>query len=137
MAKLSFKGVEPMTKQQFRDGTKVDQILKKYATLGVDPNNVGLFQRNVAQMAYGTADLVQDYQVQLNRINMVKAYFASLPSGIRDKFANDPKRMLDFMADPKNLEACAEMGLFAKAEKEEAAAATAPPPAPAPEKSAK
>lgn len=109
---LSFKGVESKTKQAFRDGTRVDMVLRKYAAMGVDANNVGLFQSNVARMEFGVADTVKDYQLQLNRVLAVQKYFASLPSKIRDRFANDPANMLDFMADPANKDECIKLGLL-------------------------
>lgn len=112
-----------MTKQSFRDGTKVDRILKKYAALGVDPNDVGMFQQSVAGMEFGIADTTYDYQYQLNKINEVKENFARLPSRIREKFRNDPGRMLRFMSDPKNVAECVELGLFRKDPE-------APPPVP-------
>lgn len=129
---ISFEGVPSMTKQSFRDGTKVDRILKKYAAQGISPDNVGLFQRSVANMEFGVADTTYDYQTQLNKINEVKEYFAALPSRIREKFRNDPARMLRFMSDPANMDECVKLGLFRGPEKEKKAdpAPAAPPAAP-------
>lgn len=109
----SFENAPSKTQQHYRDGTKVDQVLKRYASLGVNPNDVGLFRSTLAGKVYGVADTTYDYQYQLNKLNEVKAYFDSLPSGIRDRFRNDPALMLRFMADPRNLEECVKLGLFA------------------------
>lgn len=111
---VDFKGAVPMTKQQFRDGTRVDSILKKYATMGVDVNDIGLFDQHKAKNVYGLSDTALDYQQQLNKVVYVQQYFQSLPSAVRDKFRNDPINMLAFMADPKNKAQCEEMGLFEK-----------------------
>lgn len=100
--------------QADRDGTRVDSILKKYATRGVDSRDIGLFQQHTAQMTFGVQDMEKDYQTQLNKINQVQDYFKNLPSRIREKFGNSPANMLKFMADPKNLETCQDLGLFAK-----------------------
>lgn len=108
----TFEGVESRTKQAFRDGTKLDSILRKYATIGVDPNDIGVFRQTMAGATYGVADTSHDYQVMLNRVNYVQEYFARLPSRIRDRFANDPARMLDFMADKRNIDECVKLGLF-------------------------
>lgn len=117
------------THQHFRDGTQVDSILKQYATRGIDANNVGLFQQNVARMPYGEqSPLTFDYQGQLNSIVKVNQYFDSLPARLRDKFRHDPSQMLRFMADPKNKEECQKMGLFAQ-DVAPASAGAAPPPA--------
>lgn len=108
---IDFKGEVSMTKQSFRDGTRVDQILKKYATLGVDGNDVGLFQRNMAREPFGL-DIGRDYQAQLNKVIAIKEYFGRLPSRVRDFFQHEPANMLEFMANPKNKERCVEFGLF-------------------------
>lgn len=113
---ISFQNAPSMTKQSFRDGTRVDAVLKRYATQGVDANNVGLFQQSVASQKFGIADTTYDYQTQLNKLNAVKEYFARLPSRLRDFFRHDPANMLEYMANPGNIEKCVEMGLFAKPE---------------------
>lgn len=109
------------TQQHYRDGTRIDNVLKRYQTQGVNPNDVGLFRAHVNQQEFGIADTTYDYQTQLNKIVEIKAKFNRLPSGIREKFRNDPARMLAFMADPKNLKASIEMGLLPGAEKLEEA----------------
>lgn len=111
---IDFRNAPSATKQSFRDGATVDSILKKYATFGVSPNDVGLFQQQTAQMHFGVADMQRDYQSQLNGVLKIKAYFAALPSRLRDFFKHDPQNMLDFMANPKNREKCEEFGLFEK-----------------------
>lgn len=138
---ISFHAAPSMTKQSFRDSTKVDRILKQYATKGVDANNVGLFQNNVATSAkFGVADMARDYQMQLNRVVAVKTYFESLPSRLRDFFRHEPSNMLEYMADPKNKDKCIEMGLFptevkeGEARKPEAANTANTPPPPPPSK---
>lgn len=127
---------ESKTHQHFRDGTTVDSILKQYATRGIDANNIGLFQQHTARMPYGIeTPLTFDYQGQLNAIVKVNQYFDSLPARLRDKFRHDPAQMLRFMSDPKNKEACQEMGLFEKSITPPAPPAPAPtPPPPVPPK---
>lgn len=110
---VDFAGTDSRTKQSFRDGTRVDHILKQYATKGVDPNDIGLFASSVARQPFGVQDMARDYQNQLNLVNRTNAYFAALPSGVRDFFRNEPGNMVNFMADPKNKAKCVELGLFA------------------------
>lgn len=111
--KLDFTGTVSKTKQAFKHGTQVDNILKRYATMGVDANDVGLFQRHVAQSNYGIADTTLDYQAQLNRVIKVQEYFRRLPSSTREKFRNDPANMIAFIADPKNKTEAIKLGLVA------------------------
>lgn len=114
---LRMEGVRSMTKQSFASSVTVDSILKKYATLGVNPNDVGLFRQGVASMPYGISDTSLDYQQQFHRMKELEAYFKRLPSGIRERFGHSPAKLLDFMADPANKTECEELGLFVKPEK--------------------
>lgn len=124
---MSFKDTTSLTKQSFKKGTGIDQILKQYQTLGV--NDLGLrLHSSVNSMAFGNFDSARDYQTKLNTVIRVNEYFKRLPSGIRDQFQNQPGRMIDFMSDPKNHKACQDLGLFPKDEPKETP--PAPPPAP-------
>lgn len=107
--------VTSKTKQSFKASTRIDNVLKKYGALGVDANNVGLFQQHVAQMPYGVQP-DRDYQQQLNKVIRAKEYFDALPSAIREKFRHDPANMIAFMADPKNAKECMKLGLFSSPE---------------------
>lgn len=101
--------VEP----EHQDGTRIDTILRKYGTSGVDRRSVGLFQQMTATLPFGVQPDT-DYQKHLNQIVQVQNYFANLPSSLRDFFQNEPSNMLAFMADPKNAEKCREFGLAPK-----------------------
>lgn len=111
--------VEP----QHQDGTRIDSILKKYATKGVDANNIAFFQGDVAKLPFGIQPDT-DYQTQLNRVTQIKNYFDCLPSGLREKFNNSPANMLAYMANPKNLESCRKMGLLPTPQPAEGSART-------------
>lgn len=124
--RLSFKGVQGVAKQAHRDGTRVDKILKRYATLGVDEHNLGAFLSSTAKLPFGISPTV-DYQQALNAVIKVESYFASLPSRIRDRFGHNPERMIEFMNDPANLEECQKMGLVAKPEDPKPGSASTPP----------
>lgn len=125
---LGFSGEKgrSRTKQSFASGTKVDAILKRYATLGPESAIAGVFQQHVAQLPFGIADTTYDYQAQLNVAIEVQNYFKALPSELRERFGHNPGTMINFMADPANREVCEELGLFEKR--------PAPAPAKAPEK---
>lgn len=129
---LDFSGTESRTKQSFRDGTKVDQILKQYATRGVNPNDVGLFQSHViGNMNFGVQPDT-DYQQQLNRVIEMKQKFLRLPATVRDKFLNDPARMISWLANPKNIPDAIKLGLLSDDPKPTPEPTPTPTPAPTP-----
>lgn len=139
---VSFEGHPSKTRQAPKDGTQIDSILKKYATQGVSPNDVGVFFATAASAPYGVQPST-DYQMMLNEVIRVENYFMSLPSRIREKFGHNAQNMINFVADPSNLEEAQKLGLVQKdPEKPAAASAAAPipapgavtPPVPAPEK---
>lgn len=111
---ISFKGSQSRTKQAFRDGTRIDTILKRYATLGVDATIAPhLFQQNMARMPFGV-DVGRDYHAQLNAVVAVREYFEALPSRVRARFGNDPGQLLSFLSDEGNRKEAEELGLVVK-----------------------
>lgn len=62
-----------------------------------------------------------DFQSAMDTIVRAQEAFDDLPATVRDRFANDPARFLDFVHDPKSERELVEMGL---------AKARAPVPAP-------
>lgn len=119
------------TKQSFGKSTRVDSILRKYATLGVDAQTVGLFGATVARMPFGVADLDYDFQEHHNRVQRVQEYFRSLPSAVRDRFKNSPAIMFEFISDPANRQEAIDLGLLEGEVSKPPAAPTTVPAKPA------
>lgn len=95
-----------MTQQQFKDECDINQILKKFVETGfLDTIGPGVF-----------ADISDtlDYQSSLNFIKQADEMFAALPSGIRERFHNNPAEYMDFVHDPSNLAEGQELGIFVK-----------------------
>lgn len=95
-----------MTQQQFKDECDINQILQKFVETGfLDTIGPGVF-----------ADISDtlDYQSSLNFIKQADEMFAALPSGIRERFHNNPAEYMDFVHDPSNLAEGQELGIFVK-----------------------
>lgn len=127
----SFKGSESRTLQSEHAATKLDGILRKYATVG--PEAAMLFGQRVQAMPFGVQE-VADYQETLNRAVEVQRYFSALPSSTRAFFDNQPSNMLAFLQDEGNRDKAEELGLVVKREadgedREPAPSPTSPPPA--------
>lgn len=58
-----------------------------------------------------------DYQNSLYKLAQAKSQFEELPSKLRQRFHNDPKVMLEFLADEKNDAEAIKLGLKQKVEK--------------------
>jgi len=115
-----------MTKQSFAAECDINNILKQY-------KKTGIISHINAQAARGTyQDLPDDvdYQSALNLIINAENAFATLPSGVRDRFGNDPAEFMAFMADPKNAEEIVQLGLATPRAQE---SSPGPDPAPTPD----
>ena len=96
-----------MTEQHHADRVNIQNIMERWQKTGV------LDHVNNYKGTYG--DFISEpdfYQAQL-LVAEAKSMFATLPSSIRERFANDPGRYLAFMNDVNNINAIKELGLDA------------------------
>lgn len=110
--------VQPsMTKQEFIAECDINNIIKEFSPQG-------LAQLTAAAVAAGGfADLPDhmDLQESMEIQRAASAAFDALPAKVRDRFANDPGRFLEFFHDPANREEADRLGLIQQ---------PAPPPPP-------
>lgn len=93
------------TKQAFKDECDINRIMRKYQKTGLISHirEGGRWGEDVSN--------AQDFQTSLNIVIAAQAAFAALPSDIRNKFGNDPKKLLAFIDDPKNEQELVTLGL--------------------------
>lgn len=93
------------TKRSFAAECDINNIMKKYERTGVLPE---LKARGV----YGDFSEAVDYQEACNLVLHAETQFNGLPARVRERFANDPVKFLEFVQDGRNAQAMAEMGLM-------------------------
>lgn len=93
------------TKQEFKEESDINNIMKKYETTGKLPD---LIKTNPK---YGDFSQVQDYQTSMNIVLMANEQFNNLSSKIRRRFNNDPKEFLQFATDAQNMQELIDLGL--------------------------
>lgn len=103
-----------LTKQSFREESDINRIVGRYSpTLfararfscaGVDTSDVGVVDNT--QFA--------DFHDLQNRLVALSASFGTLPVRIRERFSNDPRRLLMFVSDERNFDEGVALGLFAQ-----------------------
>lgn len=97
-----------MTKQAFKGECDINKIVAKATMTGfvesVNPNS----------SMYADVSEIPDYQQALNVVNYASKHFQALPAEVRKKFENDPRQLLDYMADPKNRDEAVKLGLLPK-----------------------
>jgi len=96
------------TQQQFKDECDVNNIVKKYETTG---EWLHLTRR---QGVYADVSEIKDYHQSLDKVQRANDAFMALPAEMRLRFQNDPGRLLEFLADPKNHSEGVKLGLYEK-----------------------
>lgn len=95
---------ESLTKQEFVDECDINIMMARYQVTGVPPE--------VAVGRYGDFVGAPDFLEAQNMLVAARQQFDSLPSSVRDRFANDPARFLTFIHDEKNLDEAEKLGLL-------------------------
>lgn len=116
------------TKQEFKDQCDMNNIIKAYRITG----QVNHIAANAAMGRYEDLPDEFDLQQSLNTVREANDAFASLPSKIRDRFANDPSKFLAFLSDPNNLDEARRLGIVNPAPQPDTGAPPPPPPPPPP-----
>jgi len=98
-----------MTKQSFREECDINRIVAKSVQDGF------LDSLRTSEPLYADVSAVPDYQSALNTVIAARDRFMEMPAEVRERFANDPGRMVDFISRPENVEEGRKLGLFAPA----------------------
>lgn len=71
----------------------------------------GIKHVNPAVPQYGDFTGLPDYKSALLMVNKASDMFMSLDAFVRERFGNDPGRLLDFLSDDKNRDEAIKLGL--------------------------
>lgn len=111
-----------LTHQEFARECDINWIIKKYETTGVMETGSRVpLDPDVVSM------LPTDFQCAMDTLARAQVAFDGLPSSLRDRFANDPARLLAFLNDDNNREEAVKLGLVANLS-EATSVATPPDP---------
>lgn len=116
---------ESMTQQHFKDDCDVNRILEKYLRLGVwtsDPRAASLARQPV----FGDFSIGSDFREVQEKFVEADRRFMTLSPKIRERFGNDPLKLLDFLASSENREEAVKLGLIDSTPVAESKAPAAP-----------
>jgi len=105
---ITENGSQTRTDQSFKDSQNVNSIMRRYSQLGYRYENLP----EVAKGTYGDFTKVKDYKSAMETSIKVQDAFMQLPSEVRKRFYNDPQKLNEFMADPKNRQEAEKIGLL-------------------------
>lgn len=100
------------TVQSDREGTDLKILLEKYVETGEIPT----VQLPVGEPLDGDFTGLPDFQEMQNMLIDIQEQFDALPSKVREKFANDPMAMVQFLQDENNIEEAVKLGLMERRE---------------------
>lgn len=95
-----------MTSQAHKDETDINLILSQYKRTGI--------LTHISKHSANYMDLPSnyDYQDSMNTILQAQDAFATLPSKVREHFANDPERFLRAFGDPEQIPYLRDLGIL-------------------------
>jgi len=97
---------EPTRAQQHhKDECDINIILERFGKTGQVPVNT-------ISGTYGDFSGVHDYHTAMNALIAAESEFAALPAQIRNRFDNEPAKLIEFMNDQNNIAEAEKLGLI-------------------------
>lgn len=96
------------THQSFKDECDINVLMSKYERTGQLPE---MIKKNPV---YGDFSNPVDFQHAQNMVIKVNQQFNALDARVRERFANEPQKFLEWVSDPKNADEMASLGLMKK-----------------------
>lgn len=106
---LSFVGCVSKTKASFASETDINKIMARALKTGMLSDINGINSR--AAVFCDVYD-IGDYRSVMDKITKANAAFEAMSAEVKNRFANDPARLVEFMKDPVNLEEACKLGLL-------------------------
>lgn len=99
---------ESLTKQEFKKTSCINNVVKQYQLNGVDLMSK---QPKVDQTVINDLTSLPNYAESLQQLINAQYAFDSLDPEIRDRFSNDPQKLINFLGDAKNRPEAERLGL--------------------------
>lgn len=97
-----------LTKQSFAGEVDINKIIAAFERTGM------VTHLNSKEPFYGDVSDLVGYQECLDKVNEADALFMGMDARVRERFANDPAKMVEFLADPANLPEAITLGMAVK-----------------------
>lgn len=96
-----------LTNQADMDASDINKIMARYEKTGVLVDPIGIERKPM----YADFTEIKDYHSMLSSIRNVERAFNLLPVYVRNRFQNDPQKLIDFLENSKNDKEAVELGL--------------------------
>lgn len=94
-----------LTKQSFAGDTDINKIIAKFEKTGM------IEHVNRRQPFYGDVSEYRGYQESLEMVREAQELFNNMSANIRERFENDPVKMIEFLDNPANLQEAIDLGM--------------------------
>lgn len=95
---------ESRAQQQFKDECDINTIVERFGLTGELPEDPRIpLPEDFLE--------ITNYHEAMTALVQAQELFMSYPAAIRERFANDPGRFVDYVSDPKNVEDARAWGL--------------------------
>lgn len=84
-----------LAQQQFKDSSDINVLFAKYLETGEIPQITNT-------LSYTNFEGPFNFQTAMNAVRAAQEEFAQLPARIKNRFDNDPQKLLDFLDDERN-----------------------------------
>lgn len=95
-----------LTEQKHKQDCDINNILRRYSATGE------LIHTNPNMPSFDDFTNVPEFREMLDFVNYAHEQFAELPSDIRERFNNNPVRLVDFVNNEKNRDEAIRIGLI-------------------------
>jgi phage internal scaffolding protein len=92
------------TQQHFKAECDINTVVERYLRTGLMPQ--------LGTPMYGDFTNVVSYQEAQDAVIAANAAFETLPSKVRERFSNNPGKLLEFLADEANKDEAVKLGLI-------------------------
>lgn len=98
-----------LTQQHFKDSCDINILFAKYLETGEMPQVTD-------GLTYGNFEGIFDFQTAMNAVRTAQGMFEQLPARIKNRFDNDPQKIISFLDNPENREEAEFLGLLNRTE---------------------
>lgn len=121
---ITYNTEPSLTQQHFTKDADINEIMKRFGV--TDGSILPAFNATIMDPKYfGDFSDAVDFRTAWDNVRNAEQRFITLPASLRERFANDPVKLWDFVNDPKNTDEAVKLGLLTRAPAPEA-----PPPTP-------
>lgn len=96
---------ETKTQQQFKEESDINTIVERFGLTGEVPSDFRV------PLSGDFTEHANDFHSALNLILESEREFMRLPAEVRNRFDNDPQKLLDFVEDAANIDEARALGI--------------------------